>query len=32
MLENAPEEIKSLKYSEVKMDGKITYIVYSELN
>lgn len=32
MVENALEEIKKLKYSEVKMDGKITYIVYSELN
>lgn len=32
MVENAPEEIKQLKYSEVQMENPITYIVYSELN
>ncbi len=32
MVEDAPNEIKQLKYSKVDMDSKITYHVYSELN
>lgn len=33
MVDDAPEEIKGLKYSEVKMGGdKIEYLVYSECN
>lgn len=31
-VEDAPEYIKKLKYSDVKMGNPITYYVYSELN
>lgn len=31
MIEDASEEIKKLKYSNVEMGSKITYYVYSEL-
>lgn len=30
--EDAPEEIKELKYSDIKVENKITYYAYSELN
>ena len=29
MVENAPEEIKKLKYSKIKMTGKMELYVYS---
>lgn len=32
MVEDAPDEIKQLKYSQVDMGSKMTYYVYSELN
>ncbi len=32
MVENAPDELKQLKYSEVKMGNPITYIVFSQIN
>lgn len=32
MVEDAPDEVKKLKYSEVKIGSQITYLVYSELN
>lgn len=32
MVEDAPNEIKQLKYSKVDMSRPITYYVYSELN
>lgn len=32
MVEDAPDEIKQLKYSKVHMGSQITYYVYSELN
>ena len=32
MVEDAPDEIKQLKYSKVHMGSQITYHVYSELN
>lgn len=32
MVEDAPNEIKQLKYSKVDMTSPITYYVYSELN
>lgn len=32
MVEEAPESIKTLKYSEIQMGNPVTYIVYSELN
>lgn len=32
MVEDAPNEIKNLKYSKVDMGSPITYYVYSELN
>lgn len=32
MIENAPNQIKKLKYSKVEIGSKITYYVYSELN
>lgn len=31
MVEDAPKEIKDLKYSEVKIEDKFVYYVYSEL-
>lgn len=31
MVEDAPEEIKQLKYSKVEIASKMTYYVYSEL-
>ncbi len=31
MVEDAPEDIKKLKYSNVEMGNKITYYVHSEL-
>lgn len=31
MVEDAPENVKKLKYSEVQLGGKITYFVYSEM-
>lgn len=31
ILENAPDEIKKLKYSEIQMSNKLIYKVYSEL-
>lgn len=31
VIENAPEEIKKLKYSDIKMENKLIYKVYSEL-
>ena len=30
-IENAPKEIKKLKYSDIKMENKLIYKVYSEL-
>lgn len=30
MVEDAPEEIKQLKYSKVELSSKMTYYVYSE--
>lgn len=32
MVEDAPNEIKQLKYSKVDVGSKLTYYVYSELN
>ena len=32
MVEDAPNEIKQLKYSKVDMGSPITYYVYSDLN
>lgn len=32
MVEDAPNEIKQLKYSKVDMGSQLTYYVYSELN
>lgn len=32
MVEDAPNEIKNLKYSKVDMGSPITYYIYSELN
>ena len=32
MVENAPDELKQLKYSEVKMGNPITHIVFSQIN
>lgn len=32
MVEDAPNEIKQLKYSKVDMGSPITYYVYSQLN
>lgn len=32
MVEDAPNEIKQLKYSKVDMGSPITYYVYSNLN
>lgn len=32
MVEDAPEEIKDLKYSKVNVASKITYYVYSDVN
>ncbi len=32
MVDDAPNEIKQLKYSKVNIGSKITYYVYSELN
>ena len=31
MVENAPENVKRLKYSEIEVQGKIIYKVYSNL-
>lgn len=31
MVENAPQEIKQLRYSEVELRGKVIYIVYSDM-
>ncbi len=31
MIEEAPDEIKKLKYSDVKMGNQLTYYAYSEL-
>ena len=31
MVENAPENVKKLKYSEIEVQGKIIYKVYSNL-
>lgn len=31
VVENAPDEIKKLKYSEIQMSNKLIYKVYSEL-
>ena len=31
MIEEAPDEIKKLKYSDVKMENQLTYYAYSEL-
>lgn len=32
MVEDAPEEVRRLKYSKVEFEDKITYYVYSEFN
>lgn len=32
MVEDAPEEIKDLKYSKVNVASQITYYVYSDVN
>lgn len=32
MVEDAPNEIKQLKYSKVDVSSQLTYYVYSELN
>lgn len=32
MVEDAPAQIKNLKYSKVELGSKITYYVYSEFN
>lgn len=32
MVEDAPEEIKKLKYSKVEIENKMSYYVYSECN
>lgn len=32
MVEKAPEEIRNLVYSEVKMGSPLTYMVYTECN
>ena len=31
MVENAPEEVKLLKYSEVEVQGKVIYKAYSDM-
>lgn len=31
-VEDAPDDIKKLKYSDIKMGSTITYYAYSELN
>lgn len=31
MIEDAPEEVRKLKYSKIESGSKITYYVYSEL-
>ena len=31
MIEDAPEEIKRLKYSEVELQGKVIYKAYSDM-
>lgn len=31
MVEDAPEEIRKLKYSKVKVGSKMTYYAYSEM-
>jgi len=32
MVEDAPETIKRLKYSEIQMGNPVTYIAYTKLN
>ena len=31
MIEDAPEEIKKLKYSEIELQGKVVYRAYSNM-
>ena len=31
MIEDAPDEIKKLKYSEIEVQGKVIYKVYSDM-
>lgn len=31
-IENAPEDIKKLKYSDIKLENTVKYYVYSDLN
>lgn len=31
MIEEAPDEIKKLKYSEIEVQGKVIYKVYSDM-
>ncbi len=31
MIEDAPEEVKRLKYSEVELQGKVIYKAYSDM-